>query len=198
MKKIQGARSNDRDTSLLSLGINKTIKSVCCDKIDMDNDAIKDNDSQESRQRLADRLIANNGIQGIVLEEINGRYRLLVGERIYRTAVEQGLQSITAIVYSDFSQPRMHCASDGAPFTVQKHCAADTLKLYLECKNTVLLKKARGEYRGGVQKGIASLMGVSTRQVRNYAYAIKAVGVENIDTVTNIEEAVKLAFNKGV
>lgn len=196
MKKAKHSRLNERNTPWHPRGTEATYRLIDRDEyveIVSPTDAIWNDDGKEAMQEYYDRMIANNGnFPTIVLKRINGGYRLLQGERKYRMVLKLGFKCFEAIVYDEFSEPELRCASDGAPYTKERYRASDKLENFLTAKKDALHEIEQGVSKGGLQKKIAARMGVSTRTARKYQRKIEAVGEENIDTVTNIAETAKL------
>lgn len=101
-------------------------------------------------------------------DQSGNRYKLFSGERRYR-AITQYLHwdKIPCRIFEGVSAGRaqlmLHIANGGRDYTAEQK-----LTLYEEYRELLNELKASGEFKGGIQKGVAELMHVSDRQVRTY------------------------------
>ena len=108
------------------------------------------NDTDDSIRDLADQIETVGLLNPLGVIQSGNRYKLFSGERRYR-AITQYLQLM------------LHIANGGRDYTAEQK-----LTLYEEYRELLNELKASGEFKGGIQKGVAELMHVSDRQVRTY------------------------------
>lgn len=125
-------------------------------------------DTEDSIRDLADQIEECGLLNPLGVIEHNGRYTLFSGERRYK-AITRHLhwETIPCRVFEGVSARRaqlmLHVAN-GA----REYSPARKLALYEEYRQLLEEMKAAGEFKGGIQRGIAELLNVSDRQVRTY------------------------------
>ena len=135
-------------------------------------------DTDEDIRNLADQIEAVGLLNSLGVIEHHGRYTLFSGERRYK-AITRHLhwKTIPCRVFEGISPGRaqlmLHVAN-GA----REYSPARKLVLYEEYHQLLEELKASGEFRGGIQKGIAELLNVSDRQVRTYRVMSEALTPE--------------------
>lgn len=126
------------------------------------------NDTDDSIRDLADQIETVGLLNPLGVIQSGSRYKLFSGERRYR-AITQYLHwdKIPCRIFEGVSAGRaqlmLHIANGGRNYTVEQKLA-----LYEEYRELLNELKASGEFKGGIQKGVAELMHVSDRQVRTY------------------------------
>lgn len=126
------------------------------------------NDTDDSIRDLADQIETVGLLNPLGVIQSGNRYKLFSGERRYR-AITQYLHwdKIPCRIFEGVSAGRaqlmLHIANGGRDYTAEQK-----LTLYEEYRELLNELKASGEFKGGIQKGVAKLMHVSDRQVRTY------------------------------
>ena len=126
------------------------------------------NDTDDSIRDLADQIETVGLLNPLGVIQSGNRYKLFSGERRYR-AITQYLHwdKIPCRIFEGVSAGRaqlmLHIANGGRDYTAEQK-----LTLYEEYRELLNELKASGEFKGGIQKGVAELMHVSDRQVRTY------------------------------
>ena len=126
------------------------------------------NDTNDSIRDLADQIETVGLLNPLGVIQSGNRYKLFSGERRYR-AITQYLHwdKIPCRIFEGVSAGRaqlmLHIANGGRDYTAEQK-----LTLYEEYRELLNELKASGEFKGGIQKGVAELMHVSDRQVRTY------------------------------
>ena len=126
------------------------------------------NDTDDSIRDLADQIETVGLLNPLGVIQSGNRYKLFSGERRYR-AITQYLHwdKIPCRIFEGVSAGRaqlmLHIANGGRNYTAEQKLA-----LYEEYRALLDELKASGEFKGGIQKGVAELMHVSDRQVRTY------------------------------
>lgn len=142
---------------------------IAADLIDLaEKNSYAADDTEESIRDLADQIEELGLLNPLGVVEHHGRYTLFSGERRYK-AITQHLhwETIPCRVFEGVSTGRaqlmLHIANGGRDYS-----PARKLALYEEYHQLLEELKANGEFKGGIQKGIAELLNVSDRQVRTY------------------------------
>ncbi len=127
-------------------------------------------DTDEEIQELAENIRVNGLLHPLVVHRLaDGTYRLISGERRYRAiTIYLGWKTVPCTVYENLSPSAEKIMLISANTETRKYNKSDMLKLYTEYDAALRELKSEGKYKGGIQKGIAALMGVSDRQIRNY------------------------------
>lgn len=126
------------------------------------------NDTNDSIRDLADQIETVGLLNPLGVIQSGNRYKLFSGERRYR-AITQYLHwdKIPCRIFEGVSAGRaqlmLHIANGGRDYTAEQK-----LTLHEEYRELLNELKASGEFKGGIQKGVAELMHVSDRQVRTY------------------------------
>ncbi len=125
-------------------------------------------DTDESIQELADQIEEVGLLKPLGVVKEGYRYRLFDGERRFRAVTEKlHYTKVPCTVFEGISSLRaqlmLHIANGSRSYSPAKR-----LQLYEEYHQLLQEMKEAGEFTGGVQKGIADLLGVSDRQVRTY------------------------------
>lgn len=125
-------------------------------------------DTDESIQELADQIEEVGLLKPLGVVKEGCRYRLFDGERRFRAVTEKlHYTKVPCTVFEGVSSLRaqlmLHIANGSRSYSPAKR-----LQLYEEYHELLQEMKEAGEFTGGVQKGIADLLGVSDRQVRTY------------------------------
>lgn len=140
-------------------------------------------DTEDSIRDLADQIEECGLLNPLGVIEHNGRYTLFSGERRYK-AITQYLhwETIPCRVFEGVSVRRaqlMLHVGNGR----REYSPALKLALYEEYRQLLEEMKAAGEFKGGIQKGIAELLNISDRQVRTYRAMSEELTVEEKQAV---------------
>ena len=173
MKKLnfQGitAGLNDLSTAADSnskAGYNETIDITLIDLAPKNTYAT--DDDEDAYLSLAASIESAGLLTPLGVIKNGNRYTLFSGERRFR-AITQYLHwpSVSCYVFEGVSPLRaefmLHQANASREYTPQRK-----LQLYEEYIDLLSRMKAAGEFKGGMQKQLATLMGVSERSIRYY------------------------------
>lgn len=125
-------------------------------------------DTDESIRDLADRIREVGLLQPLGVIAQGDRYTLFDGEHRFK-AITTHLhwKKIPCNVFEGISTNRaqlmLHIANGHRDYT-----PAQRLALYEEYTELLQQMKEAGEFRGGIQRGVANLLQISDRQVRTY------------------------------
>lgn len=127
-------------------------------------------DTDESIKELADDIAACGLEHPIAVNKIaSDNYRIISGERRYRAMTEYlHRKTIPCMVFENLSEDQEQLRLFMANLSVREYTASQKYRFYLEVKTLLEKMKASGEYKGGMQKGIAELLNVTERQVKKY------------------------------
>ena len=156
------------------------------------------NDTDEEIAELAADIEVNGILHPLLVNHITEKdeYRIVSGERRYRATTEcLHWTLIPCMVREDLSEEEETLALLSANLETREYSAADKLELCREAEQALIVMKERGEYRGGIQKGVAELLGVSTRSIRKYQRALESAG-DDVRSVKSITEAASTASQK--
>lgn len=134
-------------------------------------------DTDEEIAELAAGIQASGLIHPLAVNKVSDtEYRLMSGERRYR-AITTYLHwdTIPCMVYEGLSPDEELCVLITANMQTRRYTPEDRLMLYEQLDTALRHMRDAGEYKGGLQKGIADLMGVSERQIRTYKAALENV-----------------------
>lgn len=181
-----------------SVARNEQIKAELIDLAEKNSYAA--DDTEESIRDLADQIEELGLLNPLGVVEHHGRYTLFSGERRYK-AITQHLhwETIPCRVFEGVSTGRaqlmLHIANGARDYS-----PARKLALYEEYHQLLEELKANGEFKGGIQKGIAELLNVSDRQVRTYRTISEALTASEKQAVQNggmsFGEAQSIAANR--
>lgn len=166
-----------------SVARNEQIKAELIDLAEKNSYAA--DDTEESIRDLADQIEELGLLNPLGVVEHHGRYTLFSGERRYK-AITQHLhwETIPCRVFEGVSAGRaqlmLHIANGARDYS-----PARKLALYEEYHQLLEELKANGEFKGGIQKGIAELLNVSDRQVRTYRTISEALTASEKQAVQN-------------
>ena len=152
-------------------------------------------DTEESIRDLADDIETNGLIHPIAVNKIAAdTYQILSGERRFRAMTEYlHRKTIPCMVFENLSEDEAQLRLCMANLSVREYTTSQKFKFYLEVKKKKKKMKASGEYKGGMQKGIAQLLNVTERQVRKYSQIEKLPE----DLQQDIIEG-RISFNKAI
>ena len=152
-------------------------------------------DTEESIRDLADDIETNGLIHPIAVNKIAAdTYQILSGERRFRAMTEYlHRKTIPCMVFENLSEDEAQLRLCMANLSVREYTTSQKFKFYLEVKSLLEKMKASGEYKGGMQKGIAQLLNVTERQVRKYSQIEKLPE----DLQQDIIEG-RISFNKAI
>ena len=130
-----------------------------------------DHDTDQSRQEVAASIQANGLLEPLVVnKKSDEEYTLISGEHRF-TAIKQYLAERFKIVpcmvfenqSDDAAQLKLYEANRQREYTQE-----EKFKRYQDLEALFNRRKESGDYHGPIQLGIASLLGVSDRQIRKY------------------------------
>ena len=126
-------------------------------------------DTGESIEALANDIEANGLIHPIAVNKIsNDHYQIISGERRFRAMTEHlHRRTIPCMVFENLSEDEAQLRLCMANLSVREYTTSQKFRFYLEVKTLLERMKQSGEYKGGMQKGIAQLLNVTERQVEN-------------------------------
>lgn len=161
-----------------------------------DNNPYAENDTDESRYELAMSIQANGLLEPLVLNKKSDTcYKLIAGEHRF-TAIRQYLpefKNISSMVFEgisdDEAQLKLYEANRQREYTSEQK-----FKRYRELELLLTRMKESGSYHGPIQKGLAELLGVSTRQVRKYKGILQNLSEEDQQQVMKGEISVDTAY----
>ena len=145
-------------------------------------------DTDETIRELADQIEVAGLLSPLgVIKEGDGQYRLFSGERRYRAITtylhwEKIPCQVFEGVSEDKAQLMLHMANASREYT-----PARKLELYEEYNALLRKMQENGEFSGGVQKGVAQLLGVSDRQVRTYRTMVEQLTQQERQAVSSGE-----------
>ncbi|MBW7573187.1 ParB/RepB/Spo0J family partition protein [Caproiciproducens faecalis] len=161
-----------------------------------DNNPFAENDTDESRYELAMSIQANGLLEPLVLNKKSDTcYKLVAGEHRF-TAIRQYLpefKNISSMVFEgisdDEAQLKLYEANRQREYTSEQK-----FKRYRELELLLTRMKESGSYHGPIQKGLAELLGVSTRQIRKYKGILQNLSEEDQQQVMKGELSVDTAY----
>ena len=136
-----------------------------------DKNIYNESDNDESIKELADNIEACGLLHPITVNKIGTeKYQIISGERRFR-AITEYLQwkSVPCMVFEGLSSEAAQLKLCMANLAVREYTTSQKYKFYLEVKALLEKMKASGEYKGGLQKGIAEILNVTKRQVARYS-----------------------------
>lgn len=161
-----------------------------------DSNPFAENDTDESRYELAMSIQANGLLEPLVLNKKSDTcYKLIAGEHRF-TAIKQYLpevKNVSSMVFEgisdDEAQLKLYEANRQREYTSEQK-----FKRYRELEQLLTRMKESGNYHGPIQKGLAELLGVSTRQVRKYKGIIQNLSEEDQQQVMEGKLSVDTAY----
>lgn len=135
-----------------------------------DMNVFNENDTEEDIKELADSIRACGLNHPISVNKFAPeKYRIISGERRYK-AITKYLQwrSIPCMVFDNLTHEQEQLKLYTANLAVREYTASQKYRFYLEVKELLEKMKQSGEYKGGMQKGIAEILNVTERQVKKY------------------------------
>ena len=140
-----------------------------------DHNPYAKHDTSESLSELAQSIKTNGLIHPIVVNKVAfDIYKIISGERRFG-AINNYLHwgNIPCMVYDNISMNAAELKLHAANLDVREYSTAEKFGFYKESERLLQSMKESGEYKGPLQKGIAELLGVSTRQIRKYQAIMK-------------------------
>lgn len=163
-----------------------------------DHNPYAKHDTSESLLELAQSIKTNGLIHPIVVNKVaDDIYKIISGERRFG-AINNYLHwsNVPCMVYDNISMNAAELKLHAANLDVREYSTAEKFGFYKESERLLQSMKESGEYKGPLQKGIAELLGVSTRQVRKYQ-AIMKLPSEKQKAVADGEISINDACKKG-
>lgn len=136
-----------------------------------DYNPFADGDTDQSRYEVAMSIQANGLIEPLAVNKKSpDNYKLISGEHRF-TAIKQYLsekfKNIPCMVFEGISDDeaalKLYEANSHREYTAEQK-----FKRYQELERLLQKMKDAGTYHGGIQKGLAERLGVTTRQIRKY------------------------------
>jgi ParB/RepB/Spo0J family partition protein len=133
-------------------------------------------DDDQSRYEVAMSIQTNGLIEPLAVnKKSNEKYTLISGEHRF-TAIRQYLSgqfpNVPCMVFEgisdDEAELKLYEANNHREYTAEQK-----FRRYQELEALLRRMKESGTYHGGIQKGLAERLGVSTRQVRKYQTILK-------------------------
>lgn len=152
-----------------------------------DNNPYAENDTPEELEALAQDIRVNGLIHPLVLNKRDDtRYILISGEKRFK-AIRQYLnwKTIPCRVYSNLSPDRAQLMLHSANLRTREYTNEQKLRFYTDAETLLKRMKETGEYSGPIQKGLADLLGVSTRQIRRYKALTEKLDEQQMDDVAS-------------
>ena len=136
-----------------------------------DRNIYNESDNDESIKELADNIEACGLLHPITVNKIGTeKYQIISGERRFRAITEYlHWKSVPCMVFERLSAEAAQLKLCMANLAVREYTTSQKYKFYLEVKALLEKMKASGEYKGGLQKGIAEILNVTKRQVARYS-----------------------------
>ena len=136
-----------------------------------DKNIYNESDNDESIKELADNIEACGLLHPITVNKISTeKYQIISGERRFRAVTEYlHWKSVPCMVFEGLSSEAAQLKLCMANLAVREYTTSQKYKFYLEVKALLEKMKASGEYKGGLQKGIAEILNVTKRQVARYS-----------------------------
>ena len=130
-----------------------------------------ESDNDESIKELADNIETCGLLHPITVNKIGTeKYQIISGERRFRAITEYlHWKSVPCMVFEGLSDEAAQLKLCMANLAVREYTTSQKYKFYLEVKALLEKMKASGEYKGGLQKGIAEILNVTKRQVARYS-----------------------------
>ena len=165
-----------------------------------DKNIYNESDNDESIKELADNIEACGLLHPITVNKISTeKYQIISGERRFRAVTEYlHWKSVPCMVFEGLSSEAAQLKLCMANLAVREYTASQKYKFYLEVKALLEKMKASGEYKGGLQKGIAEILNVTKRQVAKYSSIEKLppdVQQQVIDGTISINKAVEMTVS---
>lgn len=152
-----------------------------------ENNPYAENDTPEELEALAQDIRVNGLIHSLVLNKKDEtHYTLISGEKRYK-AITQYLnwKTIPCRVYSHLSADRAQLMLHSANLRTREYTNEQKLRFYTDAEVLLKRMKEAGEYSGPIQKGLAQLLGVSTRQIRRYKSLTEKLDEQQMKEVTS-------------
>lgn len=125
------------------------------------------NDTDESIRELADQIEEVGLLNPLCVIRHDDRYTIFSGERRFKAISLLGWAKVACRVFEGVSPARtqlmLHIANGQREYAPELRLA-----IYEEYRALLEELKAKGELKGGIQNGIAKLMGATPRQMNNY------------------------------
>ena len=165
-----------------------------------DRNIYNESDNDESIKELADNIEACGLLHPITVNKIGTeKYQIISGERRFRSIIEYlHWKSVPCMVFEGLSAEAAQLKLCMANLAVREYTTSQKYKFYLEVKALLEKMKASGEYKGGLQKGIAEILNVTKRQVAKYSSIEKLppdVQQQVIDGTISINKAVEMTVS---
>ena len=136
-----------------------------------DRNIYNESDNDESIKELADNIEACGLLHPITVNKIGTeKFQIISGERRFRAITEYlHWKSVPCMVFEGLSAEAAQLKLCMANLAVREYTTSQKYMFYLEVKALLEKMKASGEYKGGLQKGIAEILNVTKRQVAKYS-----------------------------
>ena len=168
-----------------------------------DRNVFNETDTDQSIKELADNIDACGLEHPIAVNKIApDNYRVISGERRYRAITEYlHWKTKPCMVFENLSPEAEQVKLFMANLAVREYTASQKYRFYLEVKELLEKMKASGQYKGGMQKGIAEILSVTKRQVARYSAIEKLpieIQTEILDGRITLNKALEISASKSV
>ena len=153
-------------------------------------------DTEDEIKALADDISINGLMHPIVVNKVEGIYRIISGERRFKALKMLNYENIRCSVYDGIGQAAEMRMLYAANLQARQYTAAERLQYYEQLKEILTEQKEKGDYDGPIEAGIASLMGVSDRQARKYKSISENLNAEDKEKLSKGELSVEKAYNE--
>ncbi|ADU27940.1 ParB/RepB/Spo0J family partition protein [Ethanoligenens harbinense] len=153
------------------------LKEIRCELIDLNPDnAFAKKDTQESIEELATDIRAHSLLHPIVVNHVDGRYRLISGERRFRAVTEVlNWQVVDAKVFENLVKIDEMEMLYAANFQVRQYTAAELLEHYQRLVQFFQTEDPKQRLTAKDKDKIARFLNVTRRQVNKYARIMEAL-----------------------
>lgn len=153
-----------------------------------------ENDTPADIQEMAEDIKLNGLINPLTVHKVNGKYRLLSGERRFRALQLLGWTYVRSTVYVDLTPAEELRILFAANLKARTYTAAQRMQYYEVLRDRLAKQKELGQYDGPLQMDIAETMGVSDRQVRKYERISENLSADEKKRIAQGEISVDAAY----
>lgn len=157
-----------------------------------------ENDTPEELEALAKDIQVNGLIHPLVVnKQDDTHFTLISGEKRLK-AISQylGWKTIPCRVYRNLSADRAQLMLHSANLRARDYSNEQKLRFFADAEALLKRMKETGEYSGPLQRGIAELLQVSTRQVRRYQLLMGALDAGQVQEIAEGKMSMRSALRK--
>lgn len=157
-----------------------------------------DNDTEEDLIALAADIDVNGLINALVVRKISDtEYILISGERRFLSVTRHlNWKQVRCRIYENITETRAQLMLHIANLQTREYTASQKLTFYEDCHALLQKMKSSGEYKGGIQEGIASMLNVTDRQVRTYKTIVDNTTPEQRQEIAEGKTSLKAAYRE--